>query len=192
MVVSQIQVAHSGGEEDDRLTPRVAQVQQTPSDVEEVIGLQPVVAHQNISHAVEEGADVQSVIALVQGGTFGAEEAAGPQPVATRVQRITSGVEEGTDLQSVGVERRAAYEVADHMNTLGRRGTEIELPGLDRLMSQRHRVSTLPATTCMSQAHASKYANCTNQPLMFEDADDDEYLSAKSDAGEDFVSLFFS
>lgn len=120
MAVSQIQVAHSGGEEDDRLTPGVAQVQHTPADVEEVIGLQPVVTHQNISHGVEEGAesaDLQSVIALVQGVTFVAEEAAGLQPVVAQVQHITSGVE---------------------------------------------------------------------------DADDDEYLSAKSDAGGDFVSLLLS
>jgi hypothetical protein len=116
-VVPQIQVAHSGGQEDDRLTPGVTQVQHTPSDVEEVIGLQPVVAHQNVSHGVEEGADLQPVIALVQGVTFGAEEVAGPQPVFAHVQCITSGVD---------------------------------------------------------------------------DADDDEYLSAKSDAGEDFVSLLFS
>jgi hypothetical protein len=134
------------------------------------------------------------VVSQVQAAHSGAEEDDRLTPGVAQVQRITSGVEEGTDLQLVGVERRAAYEVAEHVNTLGRPGTEIELPGLNRLMSQRHHVSTLPATSCMSQAHSSKgdQIDQTNQPLMSENADDDEYLSATSDAGGDFVSLLFS
>ncbi|KAG1805444.1 uncharacterized protein BJ212DRAFT_1391820 [Suillus subaureus] len=103
------------------------------------------------------------------------------------------------------------------MNAFGRTHSEIELPGLDRFMSQHHRVSTLPATTCSAQNTTTiscdplsyphrldemdKYGRSasrarslkddqiiqTDQPLMSEDADDDVYLSAKSDDGENFM-----
>lgn len=191
-----IEDAHSGVEEDAGPQPIVAQVQYTSSGVDEGVGLQPAIAQ-------------------VQNITFGMEERSGSsQPV--QVQRITSGVEEGADSQLVGVERRATYEAADHMDTLGMMGTGIKSPSLDRFTSQHQRVSTL-SVTCSSaqntstifgdplshphrldkmdedgpsasQVHSSKGDQIirTDQPVS-EGVDDDMYLSAISDDGEDFM-----
>ncbi|KAG2130165.1 uncharacterized protein EDB93DRAFT_1181059 [Suillus bovinus] len=164
---------------------------------------------------VEEDAVPQPIVAHVHHTLSCVDEGAGLQSVATQVHNITSGIEERTSLQLVGVERRAADEAADHMNILGMPHTEIELPSLDQFTSQHHNVSTLPATSCStqstktissdslsyphlldemdkdarsaSQAHSLKGDQIlqTDKPPVSEDADDDVYLSAKSDNGED-------
>ncbi|KAG1848095.1 hypothetical protein DFJ58DRAFT_729994 [Suillus subalutaceus] len=212
-----IEDAHSGVEGDAGPQPIVSQVQHTSSGVDEGAGLQPVAARvHNITSDMEEGTDLQPVVTC-QDITYRVEGGAGLQPAIAQVQSTTFCVEEGADPKLVGAERRAAYEAADHTNTLGRTHSEIELPGLDRFTSQRNRVSTLAATSCsaqntttiscdplsyphrldemdkdgrpVSRARSSKDDQIiwTDQPLMSEDADDDAYLSAKSDDGEDFM-----
>lgn len=176
----------------------VAQLQDTHSGVEEDVGSQPIVAQvQHTPSGVDEGAGLQSVVA--------------------QIHNIT---EEGSGLQSVGTERRAAYETTDHTNTLERTHTEIESPGLDRFMSQRHGISTATSYSAQNTKPIScdplSYPHCLDEmdkdgcstsqalslkndhmvridkPLVPKDTDDDVYLSATSGDGEGSVSLHFS
>ncbi|KAG2051772.1 hypothetical protein BDR06DRAFT_958570 [Suillus hirtellus] len=170
---------------------------------------------ENAHSGVEEDVGSQPIAAQIQHTPSGVDEGAGLQSVIVQIHNMT---EEGSGLQSVGTDRRAAYETTDQTNTFERIHTEIESPGLDRFMNQRHGISTATSYPAQGTETIScdplSYPHCLdemdkdgcstsqalslkddhlvriNKPLVPKDTDDDDvYLSATSGDREGFTDV---